>query len=57
MVGNRDIFDHFPIWLLCLKKNWGPKPFQFLKVLWWLNGGSFRSLVARLLLLRKNLRC
>ncbi|PNX88182.1 cysteine-rich receptor-like protein kinase [Trifolium pratense] len=27
-VGERDISDHCPIWLLCSFKNWGPKPFR-----------------------------
>ncbi|PNX92925.1 hypothetical protein L195_g016071, partial [Trifolium pratense] len=27
-IGNRDISDHFPIWLMCSNVNWGPKPFK-----------------------------
>lgn len=26
-IGNRDIFDHCPIWFVCSNLNWGPKPF------------------------------
>jgi exonuclease III len=26
-VGDRDISDHCPVWLICSKLNWGPKPF------------------------------
>ncbi|MCI31492.1 hypothetical protein A2U01_0052704, partial [Trifolium medium] len=28
-VGDRDISDHCPIWLVCSNLNWGPKPFKF----------------------------
>jgi hypothetical protein len=28
-VGDRDISDHCPIWLLTSNQNWGPKPFKF----------------------------
>ncbi|XP_058775615.1 uncharacterized protein LOC131649887 [Vicia villosa] len=28
MVGDRDVSDHFPIWLISNKVNWGPKPFK-----------------------------
>ncbi|XP_058785271.1 uncharacterized protein LOC131660131 [Vicia villosa] len=28
MVGNWDISDHCPIWLICDKEDWGPKPFK-----------------------------
>jgi hypothetical protein len=27
-VGDRDIFDHCPIWLMSTNLNWGPKPFK-----------------------------
>ncbi|GAU32253.1 hypothetical protein TSUD_53800 [Trifolium subterraneum] len=30
-IGDRDISDHCPIWLICLNLNWGPKPFKRLK--------------------------
>ncbi|XP_058775266.1 uncharacterized protein LOC131649524 [Vicia villosa] len=29
MVGDRDISDHCPIWVMTEKYNWGPKPFKF----------------------------
>ncbi|PNX71762.1 cysteine-rich receptor-like protein kinase, partial [Trifolium pratense] len=28
-IGDRDISDHCPVWLVCSKLNWGPKPFKF----------------------------
>lgn len=28
-IGDRDISDHCPIWLLSSNLNWGPKPFKF----------------------------
>ncbi|XP_058768560.1 uncharacterized protein LOC131642301 [Vicia villosa] len=28
-VGDRDISDHCPVWLVCDNSNWGPKPFKF----------------------------
>ncbi|GAU51623.1 hypothetical protein TSUD_414500 [Trifolium subterraneum] len=28
-IGNRDISDHCPVWLICSNLNWGPKPFKF----------------------------
>jgi hypothetical protein len=28
-VGDRDISDHCPVWLICSQLNWGPKPFKF----------------------------
>ncbi|GAU10537.1 hypothetical protein TSUD_419470, partial [Trifolium subterraneum] len=28
-VGDRDISDHYPIWLECNNRNWCPKPFKF----------------------------
>ncbi|GAU22344.1 hypothetical protein TSUD_106720 [Trifolium subterraneum] len=28
-IGERDIFDHCPIWLVCSNLDWGPKPFKF----------------------------
>lgn len=28
-VGDRDISDHCPIWILCSTQDWGPKPFKF----------------------------
>ncbi|XP_058755941.1 uncharacterized protein LOC131629164 [Vicia villosa] len=29
MIGDRDISDHCPIWIMLDNKNWGPKPFKF----------------------------
>ncbi|XP_058747040.1 uncharacterized protein LOC131620033 [Vicia villosa] len=29
LVGDRDISDHCPVWLVVDKLNWGPKPFKF----------------------------
>ncbi|XP_058725573.1 uncharacterized protein LOC131596854 [Vicia villosa] len=29
MIGDRDISDHCPIWIMTDKCNWGPKPFKF----------------------------
>ncbi|XP_058765391.1 uncharacterized protein LOC131638863 [Vicia villosa] len=29
LIGNRDVSDHCPIWLLSDKEDWGPKPFTF----------------------------
>ncbi|XP_058763718.1 uncharacterized protein LOC131637147 [Vicia villosa] len=29
MIDDRDISDHYPIWILTDKYNWGPKPFKF----------------------------
>ncbi|XP_058726433.1 uncharacterized protein LOC131597778 [Vicia villosa] len=28
-IGDKDISDHFPIWLVVDKMDWGPKPFKF----------------------------
>ncbi|XP_058742003.1 uncharacterized protein LOC131614437 [Vicia villosa] len=28
MVEDRDVSDHCPVWLICDKANWGPKPFK-----------------------------
>ncbi|GAU33427.1 hypothetical protein TSUD_380630 [Trifolium subterraneum] len=28
-IGDRDISDHCPIWLVCSNLDWGPKPFKF----------------------------
>ncbi|XP_058767498.1 uncharacterized protein LOC131641214 [Vicia villosa] len=28
-IGDRDVSDHYPIWLKSDKYNWGPKPFRF----------------------------
>ncbi|XP_058765341.1 uncharacterized protein LOC131638809 [Vicia villosa] len=29
MIGDRDISDHCPIWIMTDNNNWGPKPFKF----------------------------
>ncbi|XP_058732644.1 uncharacterized protein LOC131604201 [Vicia villosa] len=29
LIGDRDISDHCPIWIMSDKCNWGPKPFKF----------------------------
>ncbi|XP_058756017.1 uncharacterized protein LOC131629235 [Vicia villosa] len=29
LIGDRDISDHYPIWILKDQRNWGPKPFKF----------------------------
>ncbi|XP_058740866.1 uncharacterized protein LOC131613193 [Vicia villosa] len=29
MIGDRNISDHCPIWIMLDNKNWGPKPFKF----------------------------
>lgn len=29
-IGDRDISDHWPIWLMPSMNNWGPKPFKFI---------------------------
>lgn len=28
-IGDRDISDHCPVWLVLDRENWGPKPFKF----------------------------
>ncbi|MCI00463.1 hypothetical protein A2U01_0021482, partial [Trifolium medium] len=45
-VGDRDISDHCPIWLLCSNLNWGPKPFKFNNC--WLEHAEFNHLVENL---------
>ncbi|XP_045791747.1 uncharacterized protein LOC123886474 [Trifolium pratense] len=42
-IGNRDISDHCPIWLLCSDVNWGPKPFKVNNC--WLEHPEFKSFV------------
>lgn len=29
-IGERDVSDHCPVWLLTSKKNWGPKPLKLI---------------------------
>ncbi|XP_058776291.1 uncharacterized protein LOC131650607 [Vicia villosa] len=39
LIGDRDISDHCPIWLMKDNSNWGPKPFKFNNE--WFSLGSF----------------
>ncbi|MCH81419.1 LINE-1 reverse transcriptase like, partial [Trifolium medium] len=45
-IGDRDISDHCPIWLLCSKLDWGPKPFKFNNC--WLDHAEFKPFVEKL---------
>lgn len=42
-LGERDNFDHFPIWLFRATKDWGPKPFMYV----WLEHKEFKPMVAQ----------
>jgi exonuclease III len=42
-IGDRDISDHCPIWLLASPKNWGPKPFRVING--WFDHPEFFSFV------------
>ncbi|MCI09822.1 hypothetical protein A2U01_0030913 [Trifolium medium] len=42
-IGNRDISDHCPIWLMCSNINWGPKPFKVNNC--WLEHPEFKQFV------------
>lgn len=42
-VGDRDISDHCPIWLVCSNSDWGPKPFRFNNC--WLEHKDFKAFV------------
>lgn len=42
-VGDRDISDHCPIWLVSSNLNWGPKPFRFNNC--WLEHKDFMKVV------------
>ncbi|XP_058726658.1 uncharacterized protein LOC131598027 [Vicia villosa] len=44
-VGDRDISDHFPVWLVCDKSNWGPKPFKVNKE--WFSNKDFIPFVKK----------
>ncbi|XP_058756338.1 uncharacterized protein LOC131629578 [Vicia villosa] len=44
-VGDRDISDHCPIWLMKDNSNWGPKPFRFNNE--WFSNSSFVSFVEK----------
>ncbi|GAU28116.1 hypothetical protein TSUD_295530 [Trifolium subterraneum] len=43
-IGDCDISDHCPIWLVCSKLDWGPKPFKFNNC--WLQHPNFIPFVA-----------
>ncbi|XP_058722527.1 uncharacterized protein LOC131594419 [Vicia villosa] len=43
LIDDRDISDHFPIWLVLDGNNWGPKPFKFNNE--WFSFNSFTSFV------------
>ncbi|PNY16161.1 cysteine-rich receptor-like protein kinase, partial [Trifolium pratense] len=45
-IGNHDISDHCPIWLLCSNLDWGPKPFKFNNC--WTGHLEFNSFVTNL---------
>ncbi|PNX74096.1 cysteine-rich receptor-like protein kinase [Trifolium pratense] len=45
-IGNRDISDHCPIWLMCDNIDWGPKPFKFNNC--WTEHPDFNSFVTNL---------
>ncbi|PNX93422.1 cysteine-rich receptor-like protein kinase, partial [Trifolium pratense] len=42
-IGERDISDHCPVWLLCSQINWGPKPFRVVNG--WLEHPDFKAFV------------
>jgi hypothetical protein len=44
-IGDRDISDHCPIWLIASNVNWGPKPFRVLNG--WLDHPEFFSFVEK----------
>ncbi|XP_058741999.1 uncharacterized protein LOC131614433 [Vicia villosa] len=39
LIGQRDVSDHCPVWLVIDKENWGPKPFKFNNE--WFNNKDF----------------
>ncbi|MCH80366.1 LINE-1 reverse transcriptase like, partial [Trifolium medium] len=45
-IGDRDISDHCPIWLICSNLNWGPKPFKVNNC--WLKHPEFKPFVAKI---------
>ncbi|XP_058759359.1 uncharacterized protein LOC131632631 [Vicia villosa] len=45
LIGDRDISDHCPIWLMKDNSNWGPKPFRFNNE--WFSLGSFVPFVEK----------
>jgi hypothetical protein len=44
-IGDRDISDHCPIWLMDSSNNWGPKPFRFING--WLEHPEFFPFVEK----------
>ncbi|CAJ2628008.1 unnamed protein product [Trifolium pratense] len=42
-IGDRDISDHCPVWLLCSSCDWGPKPFRVVNA--WLEHPDFKKFV------------
>ncbi|GAU33402.1 hypothetical protein TSUD_20950 [Trifolium subterraneum] len=44
-IGNHDISDHCPIWLMCSNLNWGPKPFKVNNC--WLEHSEFKLFVEK----------
>ncbi|XP_058775098.1 uncharacterized protein LOC131649352 [Vicia villosa] len=45
MIGDRDISDHCPIWIMTDNHNWGPKPFKFNNE--WFSNASFMPFVEK----------
>ncbi|XP_058786822.1 uncharacterized protein LOC131661328 [Vicia villosa] len=45
MVEDRDVSDHCPVWLICDKANWGPKPFKVNKE--WFSNKDFLPFVKK----------
>ncbi|XP_058723434.1 uncharacterized protein LOC131595162 [Vicia villosa] len=45
MIGDRDISDHCPIWIMTDNYNWGPKPFKFNNE--WFSNDSFVPFVEK----------
>ncbi|XP_058754983.1 uncharacterized protein LOC131628127 [Vicia villosa] len=45
LVEDRDVSDHCPVWLLCDKANWGPKPFKVNKE--WFSNKDFLPFVEK----------
>ncbi|XP_058774615.1 uncharacterized protein LOC131648899 [Vicia villosa] len=43
LIGDRDVSDHCPVWLVVDKEDWGPKPFKFNNE--WFSHKSFLSFV------------
>ncbi|XP_058746500.1 uncharacterized protein LOC131619420 [Vicia villosa] len=43
LIGQRDVSDHCPVWLVVDKEDWGPKPFKFNNE--WFNNKEFLHFV------------